>query len=83
LLQAIGFVQQFSGTLPNSAIEVRFFHSRENQWSENFQVDVETGKIIGTTQGEVTVEYLEMNSPCSGSGTAIMDSFGVFAVIVR
>lgn len=55
---------RISGIASSSNIEVPFFHPREDRWSEHFQVDVESGKIVGITAvGEVTVEYLEMNSP--------------------
>ena len=35
-----------------------------DRWSDHFQINIESGKIIGITPiGEVTVEYLGMNSP--------------------
>ena len=49
--------------MPGSNIEVSFFHPRQDKWSEHFQVDTQSGKIIGiTSSGKVTIEYLEMNS---------------------
>jgi hypothetical protein len=52
-----------SGTMPDSSTEVRFFHPRENRWNEYFQIDTNSGKIIGMSAvGKVTVEFLEMNS---------------------
>jgi hypothetical protein len=55
---------RISGIASDTNTEVRFFHPREDQWEENFQVDVASGRIVGITPvGNVTVEYLEMNSP--------------------
>ncbi|MEH2061803.1 MAG: hypothetical protein V7K50_05920 [Nostoc sp.] len=49
--------------MPDSNTEVSFFHPRQDKWSEHFQVDNQSGKIIGiTSSGKVTIEYLEMNS---------------------
>ena len=42
----------------------RLFHPRQDQWSEHFQVDRETGLIQGSTSvGRATVARLQMNSP--------------------
>jgi hypothetical protein len=55
---------RISGVASDSKTEVSFFHPRKDHWSEHFQVDVESGRIVGITPiGEVTIEYLEMNSP--------------------
>jgi hypothetical protein len=52
-----------SGIVPDASTEVRFFHPREDRWNEHFQVDTNSGKIIGISSvGKVTVEFLEMNS---------------------
>ncbi len=52
-----------SGIAPDSSTEVRFFRPREDRWSEHFQIDTNSGKIIGISAvGKVTVEFLEMNS---------------------
>jgi HNH endonuclease len=51
------------GIVPNTITEVRFFRSREDRWNEHFQIDTNSGKIIGISAvGKVTVEFLEMNS---------------------
>jgi hypothetical protein len=48
---------------PVSNTEVRLFNPREDQWEEHFQVNSETGLIIGITPiGRVTVKSLELNS---------------------
>jgi hypothetical protein len=52
-----------SGLSSRSNVEARFFHPREDSWDEHFQINVESGEVVGITPiGEVTVEYLEMNS---------------------
>lgn len=52
-----------NGTIPDCNTEVRFFHPREERWSEHFQASIESGEITGMTSvGKVTVEYLEINS---------------------
>ncbi|MDZ7964531.1 MAG: HNH endonuclease signature motif containing protein [Nostoc sp. DedSLP03] len=70
---------RINGTLPDSNTEVRLFHPKENQWSEHFQVDVESGKIRGMTPvGEVTVEYLTMNSPAQVAARQLWIRLGLF-----
>ncbi|MHC5824909.1 MAG: hypothetical protein ACYT04_55965 [Nostoc sp.] len=50
---------RISGIMLASNTEVSFFHPRQDKWSENFQVDTQSGKIIGiTSSGKVTIEYL-------------------------
>ncbi len=52
-----------SGIDPDSNIEVRFFHPRQDQWDNHFQVDTASAMIVGTTEeGRITVDCLEMNS---------------------
>jgi hypothetical protein len=42
---------------------VRLFHPRQDQWQAHFQVEAETGQILGRTPiGRATVERLNMNS---------------------
>jgi hypothetical protein len=49
--------------VPDSSTEVRFFHPREDRWSEHFQIDTNSGNVIGISAiGKVTAESLEMNS---------------------
>ncbi len=55
---------RISGISPDGCTETGFFHPRQNQWSEHFQVDIDSGMIVGISSiGQVTVENLEMNSP--------------------
>jgi HNH endonuclease len=59
--------------------EVRFFHPREDQWDEHFQVKVESGEIVGMTLvGKVTVEYLEMNSSAQVAARQLWIRLGLF-----
>jgi len=54
---------RISGLASRSNVEARFFHPRKDYWDEHFQINVESGEVVGVTPiGEVTVEYLEMNS---------------------
>lgn len=67
------------GTVSSSNTEVRFFHPRESQWIEHFQVDVESGEIMGRTAiGNVTVEYLEMNSSAQVTARRLWIHLGLF-----
>lgn len=36
---------RISGVSSSSNVEVRFFHPREDQWGEHFQVNVESGEV--------------------------------------
>ena len=70
---------RISGILPNSNTEVQFFHPRENQWNQHFRVDVDSGKVVGTTStGEVTVKYLEMNSLAQVAARQLWIRLGLF-----
>lgn len=54
---------RISGLSSRSNVEARFFHPRKDHWDEHFQTNSESGEVVGVTPiGEVTVEYLEMNS---------------------
>ena len=54
---------RISGYLPDSNVEVNFFHPRQNQWIAHFGVNRESGEILGLTLiGRVTIDYLMMNS---------------------
>ncbi|NJO51442.1 MAG: HNH endonuclease [Leptolyngbyaceae cyanobacterium RM2_2_4] len=67
------------GTIPNSNAEVRFFHPREDRWSEHFQIDAESGSVTGITSvGVVTVKYLEMNSPAQVIARRLWIQLGLF-----
>lgn len=70
---------RISGIVPGSNTEVRLFHPRQDQWSDHFQVDAESGKIMGiTATGKVTVEYLEMNSASQVAARQLWIRLGLF-----
>lgn len=53
-----------TGKDPESGKTVRLFHPRKHRWHAHFQVNAETGEIIGITPtGRATIMRLEMNSP--------------------
>ncbi len=59
--------------------EVHFFHPRQDHWSEHFQVDTESGRIMGVTSaGKVTVEYLAMNSSSQVAARQLWIRLGLF-----
>jgi hypothetical protein len=52
-----------SGVDPISGEVVRLFHPRLDRWSEHFQVDQVTGRIVGITPlGRTTASRLSLNS---------------------
>lgn len=68
-----------SGIASGSKTEIPFFHPRQEQWSEHFQVDIESGNITGrTSTGKVTVEYLEMNSSAQVAARQLWIRLGLF-----
>jgi len=70
---------RIGGESPRSNAEVRFFQPREDLWSEHFQVILESGEIVGITLvGEVTVEYLAMNSSAQVAARQLWIRLGVF-----
>jgi hypothetical protein len=70
---------RISGVSSTSNIEVRFFHPRQDRWSEHFQVNIESGELLGRTAvGEVTVKYLEVNSPAQVAARQLWIRLGLF-----
>jgi hypothetical protein len=70
---------RIGGVSSQSKIEARFFHPRKDLWSEHFEVNPNSGEIVGKTPvGEVTVEYLEMNSPTQVSARQLWLRLGLF-----
>ena len=50
------------GIDPQSSVEVRLFHPREDDWETHFSVDLESGEIQGRTPiGRATVARLRLN----------------------
>lgn len=47
-----------------SQSEARLFNPREDRWEEHFQIDTETGEILGSSPiGRGTVDRLDLNAP--------------------
>jgi hypothetical protein len=70
---------RISGVSSGPNVEFRFFHPREDQWGEHFQVSIESGEVLGRTPiGEVTVEYLEMNSSAQVAARQLWIRLGLF-----
>lgn len=70
---------RISGIDSDSNTEIRFFHPRQELWSDHFQVDSESGMITGITSiGKVTVEYLKMNSSAQVAARQLWIRLGLF-----
>ncbi|MFN5137782.1 MAG: HNH endonuclease [Pseudanabaena sp.] len=70
---------RISGIDNDSNSEVQFFHPRQNLWGEHFQVDTETGMVMGITAvGKVTVENLKMNSAAQVAARKLWIRLGLF-----
>lgn len=70
---------RISGVSSTSSVEVRFFQPREEEWGKHFQVNVESGEVVGKTPvGEVTVGYLEMNSSAQVAARQLWIRLGLF-----
>ncbi|PSN14295.1 HNH endonuclease [filamentous cyanobacterium CCT1] len=70
---------RISGESFRAKAQVRLFHPRKDLWSEHFQVILESGEILGATMiGEVTVEYLAMNSSAQVAARQLWIRLGMF-----
>ena len=70
---------RISGNLAKSDSEISFFHPRNEKWHEHFYVSAELGTIAGITlTGEITVKYLEMNSPAQIGARKLWLRLGLF-----
>ncbi len=68
-----------SGFVPDSDTEIRFFHPRRDRWSEHFQAETNSGQIVGKTLiGEVTANYLAINSPTQIAARQLWMRLGLF-----
>lgn len=55
---------RISGKIPESDVEITFFHPRKDRWEDHFCVNEALGEVVGRTpSGQVTVASLVMNSP--------------------
>jgi hypothetical protein len=70
---------RISGNDPESNIEVRLFHPRQDKWSDHFLADIESGNIQGISSiGRVTVHALEMNSQPQIMARKLWIRLGIF-----
>ena len=70
---------RIKGTVPSSDAEARFFHPRNDQWHQHFEIDANSGSILGITDiGKVTAAYLEMNSPSQIAARQLWIRLGLF-----
>jgi hypothetical protein len=68
-----------SGTSPNSDTATRLFNPRQDEWMTHFQVELESGRVLGLTDiGEVTLELLKMNSPAQIAARQLWIQLGLF-----
>lgn len=68
-----------SGLDSISNAEFSFFHPRQDRWDEHFQVETESGAIVGITPtGRVTVASLEINSQAQLIARQLWISLGLF-----
>ncbi len=70
---------RINGTDPESETEVRFFNPREDQWSEHFHFNTESGTVTGTTPiARATINCLEMNSQTQITARQLWIRLGLF-----
>jgi hypothetical protein len=68
-----------SGVDPKSDTEARLFNPRQDEWNEHFQLETESGKLLGRTLiGKVTVACLEMNSKTQIMARGLWIRLGLF-----
>lgn len=64
---------------PESNTEVRFFNPRQDRWENHFQINSESGLIMGITpSGRVTVKSLEINSQSQVIARQLWIRLGLF-----
>jgi len=70
---------RISGIDADSNTEVRFFHPRQDEWENHFQMDVTSGLIVGTSAiGRTTVDNLAMNSQSQITARQLWIRLGLF-----
>ncbi|MCD8485673.1 MAG: HNH endonuclease [Desertifilum sp.] len=70
---------RISGIEPDSDTEVRLFNPRQDQWNDHFQVNSESGTLLGKTSiGTVTIACLEMNSQAQVTARQLWIRLGLF-----
>ncbi|MFN8485953.1 MAG: HNH endonuclease signature motif containing protein [Caldilineaceae bacterium] len=64
---------------PEANTAVRLFHPREEHWEEHFEVNLESGLIVGkTASGRATIICLGMNSQLQLMARRQWMSLGIF-----
>jgi HNH endonuclease len=64
---------------PESGLEERFYHPRQDRWEEHFSVVSESGEIIERTAiGRVTIIGLKMNSSAQLNARRFWIQLGLF-----
>lgn len=70
---------RISGREPDSDVAIPFFHPRRDEWSQHFEIDADSGNIVGlTATGRVTTTALEMNSPLQATARQLWIRLGLF-----
>ena len=70
---------RIAGTDAESSREVRLFNPRQDQWTDHFQVDIASGKVIGITSiGRATIACLEVNSQTQLAARRLWIQLNVF-----
>lgn len=70
---------RISGINPETGAETRFFNPREDTWHEHFQIETQSGAIVGITAiARVTIAALEINSPLQLAARQIWIRIGLF-----
>lgn len=70
---------QTSKTDPNSNVDVRLFHPRQDLWELCFQIDLQSGRIIGNNLiGRVSIDALVMNSLTQLKARNLWIQLGIF-----
>ena len=59
--------------------DVRFFHPRQDQWNDHFQVNVDSAQVQGITNiGKVTMDALKMNAVAQVKARKLWVQLGLF-----
>jgi hypothetical protein len=70
---------RITGIDPETEATAPLFHPRQDDWNTHFQVNRQSGKILGQTPtGRVTVTLLALNSPLQLSARLLWMSLKMF-----
>lgn len=66
-------------TAQNTPDGILIFNPRIQRWDEHFEINLQTGEVIGRTPtGTVTVTLLKMNSPPAPQARLLWIEFAIF-----